>query len=129
MARDIGKWTVLRDSYPADLIRREVIVRGRRALVVYGHLHFPRTEMLSNYDTSNWQAQTMTSLLESVPGTKVFSIWAEGGNEIVQLQPDIASWPRLNLTRIRATVPAAADFTVFNGRTSIATRSAASTIS
>jgi hypothetical protein len=112
---DLRKWTVLRDSYPADLIRREVTVRGRRALVVYGHLHFPRKEMLSNYDMSNWQAQTMTSLLESVPGTKVFAIWAEGGDEIVKLQPGIASWPRLSLTRIRGTVLGAADFTLFNG--------------
>lgn len=112
---DLRKWTVLRDSYPADLIRREVTVRGRRAIVAYGHLHFPRKEMLSNYDMSNWQAQTMTSLLESVAGTKVFAIWAEGGDEIVKLQPGIASWPRLSLTRIRGTVLGAADFTVFNG--------------
>jgi len=113
--RDLRKWTVLRDSYPADLIRREVTVRGRRAIVAYGHLHFPRKEMLSNYDMSNWQAQTMTSLLESVAGTKVFAIWAEGGDEIVKLQPGIASWPRLSLTRIRGTVLGAADFTLFNG--------------
>jgi hypothetical protein len=112
---DLRKWTVLRDSYPADLIRREVTVRGRRAIVAYGHLHFPRKEMLSNYDMSNWQAQTMTSLLESVAGTKVFAIWAEGGDEIVKLQPGIASWPRLSLTRIRGTVLGAADFTLFNG--------------
>ena len=114
-AGDLRKWTVLRDSYPADLIRREVIVRGRRALVVYGHLHFPRKEMLSNYDMSNWQAQTMTSLIESVDSTRVFSIWAEGGEEIVRLQPEIASWPRLSLTRVRGTVLGAADFTRFNG--------------
>ena len=114
-ASDIRKWTVLRDSYPADLIRREVIARGRRALVVYGHLHFPRKEMLTNYDMSNWQAQTMTSLLESVPDTKVFVIWAEGGAEILKLQPEIASWPRLSVTRIRGTVLGAADFALFNG--------------
>jgi hypothetical protein len=112
---DLRKWTVLRDSYPADLIRREVIVRGRRALVVYGHLHFPRKEMLTNYDMSDWQAQTMTSLLESVPGTKVFVTWAEGGNEIVKLQPEIAAWPPLSLTRVRGTALGAADFTLFNG--------------
>jgi hypothetical protein len=112
---DVRRWTVLRDSYPADLIRREVIARGRRALVVYGHLHFPRKEMLTNYDMSNWQAQTMTSLLESVPDTKVFVIWAEGGAGIVKLQPEIASWAPLSVTRIRGTVLGAADFTLFNG--------------
>ena len=44
---DHRRWTVQRDSYPADLIRREVVVRGRRALVVYGNLHFLRREILS----------------------------------------------------------------------------------
>ena len=57
----------------------------------------------------------MTSWLESLPGPKVFSIWAEGGDEIVKLQPEIATWPRLSLTRIRGTVLGAADFTLFNG--------------
>lgn len=33
----------------------------------------------------------------------------------MKLQPEIASWPRLTLTRIRGTVLGAADFTLFNG--------------
>ena len=111
---DLRKWTVLRSTYPADVIRREVIARGRRALVVYGHLHFPRKEMLTNYDMSDWQAQTMTSWLESVPGTKVFVIMSEGGKEIQQLQPDIASWPALSLARLNGTIIGAADFALFN---------------
>lgn len=114
-ARDLRKWTLLRSTYPADLIRREVVARGRKALVVYGHLHFPRKEIQTDYDMSDWQAQTMTSWLEAVPGTKIFVIWPEGGEEIVRLQPEVASWPPLSLTRIRGTVLGAADFTRFNG--------------
>jgi hypothetical protein len=106
---------VIRSTYPADLIRREVIARGRRALVAYGHKHFPRKEILTNYDMSDWQAQTMTSWLEAVPGTKVFAIMSEGGEEIVRRQPDIASWPRLSLARLRGTIVGAADFGLFNG--------------
>ena len=111
---DIRKWTVRRDSFAADVIHREVVERGRRALVVYGHLHFPRKEVLANYDMSDWQVQTMTSLLERA-GIKPFVIWAEGGKEIVALQPEIGSWPALSLTLVRGTVVGAADFTVFNG--------------
>jgi hypothetical protein len=92
-----------------------VVARGRRALVVYGHRKFPRKEMETNYDMSDWQAQTMTSWLESGSGAKAFVIWAEGGDEIVKLQAEIASWPRLALARIRGTVLGAADFTLFNG--------------
>lgn len=113
-AADIRKWTVRRDTFAADLIHREVVERGRRALVVYGHLHFPRKEVLANYDMSDWQVQTMTSLLEKA-GITPFVIWAEGGKEIVALQPEIASWPALSLALVRGNVVGAADFTVFNG--------------
>jgi hypothetical protein len=34
--QDHRRWVELRDTYPADLIRRQVLDRGRRALVVYG---------------------------------------------------------------------------------------------
>ena len=112
---DVRRWVVLRSTYPADLIRREVIARGRRALVVYGQLHFPRKEMQTNYDMSDWQAQTITSWLEQVPETKVFVTWSEGGDAIVKLQPEIASWPRLSMARVRGTVIGAADFTALNG--------------
>lgn len=113
-AADIRKWIVRRDTFAADLIHREVVERGRRALVVYGHLHFPRKEILANYDMGDWQVQTMTSLLERA-GIRPFVIWAEGGKEIVALQPEIGSWPALSLTLVRGTVVGAADFTVFNG--------------
>jgi hypothetical protein len=112
--QDVRKWTVRRDTFAADVIHREVVERGRRALVVYGHLHFPRKEVLANYDMSDWQVQTMTSLLEQ-RGIKPFVIWAEGGKEIVALQPEIGSWPALSLMLVRGTVVGAADFTVFNG--------------
>lgn len=112
--QDIRKWTVRRDTFAADVIHSEVVERGRRALVVYGHLHFPRKEVLANYDMSDWQVQTMTSLLERA-GVRPFVIWAEGGKEIVALQPSIASWPAASLTVVRGTVLGAADFTAFNG--------------
>ena len=113
-AADLRKWVVRRDTFAADLIHREVIERGRRALVVYGQAHFPRKEVLTNYDMSDWQAQTMTSLLEAA-GIRPFVIQSDSGKGAVDLQPDIASWPVMSLTLVRGTVLGAADFTVFNG--------------
>ena len=109
---DHRHWVVQRDSYPADLIRREVIVRGRRALVVYGNLHFLRKEILSNYDMRDWQAQTIVSLLEA-SGHKVFVIFGDGKG-IETVQPDTASWPALAVTLVKGTVLGAADFSAFN---------------
>jgi hypothetical protein len=110
--QDHRNWVVQRDSYPADLIRREVIVRGRRALVVYGNLHFLRKEILSNYDMSDWQAQTIVSLLEA-SGHKVFVIFGDGkGTE--EVQPDTVSWSPFSVTLVKGTVLGAADFAAFN---------------
>lgn len=113
-AADVRKWVVRRDSFVADLIHREVVERGRRALVFYGPAHFPRREVLSNYDMSDWQAQTTTSLLENA-GIQPFVILADAGPKTAALQPDIASWPTMTLVLVRGTVLGAADFTVFNG--------------
>ena len=109
---DHRKWVVQRDSYPADLIRREVVVRSRRALVVYGNLHFLRREILSNYDMTDWQAQTIVSLLEA-GGHKVFVIFADGAG-VRSLQPDATSWPHLSVTLVKGTALGAADFAAFN---------------
>ena len=113
-AADVRRWTVRRDTFAADLIHREVVERGRRALVVYGPAHFPRKEVLTNYDMSHWQAQTMTSLLEAA-GIKPFVIQSDSGPKALELQADIASWPVPSLTLVKDTVLGAADFTVFNG--------------
>jgi hypothetical protein len=111
---DLRKWVLRRDTFAADLIHREVVERGRRALVAYGQAHFPRKELMANYDMSDWQAQTMTSLLEAM-GIRPFVILSDAGKETPALQPDIASWPAGSLTLVRGTVLGAADFTVFVG--------------
>jgi hypothetical protein len=111
-AADHRKWTIVRDGYTADLIRREVVVRGRRALTLYGQLHYPRKEINANYDMSNWQAQTLTSALEAWPGTRVFVIYADAEG-VVKTQPDAAAWPHMSLALVRGTTLGAADYTTF----------------
>jgi hypothetical protein len=113
-AADVRKWVVRRNTFAADLIHREVVERGRRALVFYGPAHFPRKEVLANYDMSDWQAQTTTSILETA-GIKPFVILSDSGPKTAGLQADIPSWPTMSLVLVRGTVLGAADFTVFNG--------------
>ena len=66
---DYRKWVIQRDSYPADLVRREVLAHNRRALIVWANGHLMRQEIRTNYDMSTWQAQTIVSLLEAA-GTR-----------------------------------------------------------
>jgi len=105
-------WVVQRSPYAADLIRREVIARQRRGLVVYGNGHFPRREILTNYDASDYQSQTITSWIEAA-GQKVFVIFGDGAS-IEALQPEIKAWPQFSVTVVKGTVLGAADFGAIN---------------
>lgn len=105
---DYRKWEVQRDSYPADLVWREVLSRGRRALLLYANAHVIRKEILTNYDMRDWQAQTIVSLIEARGNAHVFNIRMTGS--LAKWQPNTASWPPMSLTLTRGTVIGARDF-------------------
>jgi hypothetical protein len=115
--QDLNEWQhamATRDSHPADVIRREVLAKRRRALIICGDMHFQRKNLSFNYETSDPQARTIVNLLEdSAPATKVFSIWTNTAADLRMLQPDVSSWPRPSLATIRGTVLGAADFTSY----------------
>jgi hypothetical protein len=64
-----------RDGYAADLIRREVLDKGRHALIVYGSLHFQRKLVWANYGSEWPQADTLVMQLEAQTPREVFTIW------------------------------------------------------
>jgi hypothetical protein len=100
------RWIEMRDTFPADLIQREVIAKGRHALLTYGSMHFQRKNLIANYE-SEGPAETIVSRLENKWGAKVFTIFTA---DVSALQPDSASWPSPSLAIIRGTVLGAADF-------------------
>jgi hypothetical protein len=110
--QDSRRWIELRDSYPADLVRRQVLERGRRALVVYGQGHLQRGQIAANYDLSTWQAQTVVSLLERDHETRIFNIWTliDGDVEL----PEAMSWRVPSLAVMRGTTLGARDFALFS---------------
>jgi hypothetical protein len=108
---DYRKWEVQRDSYPADLVRRVVLAHNRRALIVWANGHLMRQEILTNYEMTSWQSQTIVSLIEAPGGTRVFTVRAEGS--LTKWHPDAASWKPLSLTAVRGTDLGAADFSEF----------------
>jgi hypothetical protein len=108
-AAEHRSWIETRDTFPADLIQREVIARGRRALLTYGQMHFQRKNIGANYE-SEGPAETIVSRLENKWGVKVFTIFTA---DVTALQPDAASWPVPSLALVRGTVLGAADFTAY----------------
>lgn len=105
------KWLSMRDSYPAALIQLEVLAKGRRALVVYGQLHFQRKNAMSNFDMHDWRMQTIVSLIEAATPARVFTIW-NVDDALGSVQPDIVSWRAPSLALVRGTALGAADVTV-----------------
>jgi hypothetical protein len=112
-AQDHRRWIELRDSYPADLIRRQVLDRGRRGLLVYGQGHLQRRQIVSNYDMSTWQAQTIVSLLARDAGARVFNVWTLLDRN-ADLPEGVASWRVPTLAIVQGTALGAANFERFN---------------
>lgn len=103
-----GRWD--RDGHPADLIQREVIAKGHRALVFYGDFHFIRKNPMAN--AAGDRARSLVSLLEAA-GTKVFTIHTETQIGLDTLQPGIASWPKPSLALLRGTILGVTDFSSY----------------
>jgi hypothetical protein len=106
--QDHGHWLELRDTYPADTIRRQVLDRSRHALVIYGQGHLQRRQIASNYDMSTWQSQTVVSLLEHDSPARIFNVWTllDRGVDV----PEVASWPVPSLAALLGTNLGARDF-------------------
>jgi hypothetical protein len=112
---DPAKWIALRDTFPAELIEREVLAKHRRALVVFGNMHFQRKQMLANYGSAGeGPLATVVSALElSGSRTKVFSIWTATDAELSDLQPDVSTWRVPSFAVLGGTVLGAADFSQY----------------
>ena len=107
--QDHRRWIELRDSYPADLIRRQVLDRGRRALVIYGQLHLQRRQIASNYDMSTWQSQTLVSLLERDLAVRIFNVWTLLDRN-AELPDGVTSWRVPTLAAMQGTALGEMDF-------------------
>ncbi len=110
---DGRRWIELRDSYPADLIRRQVLDRGRRALVVYGQGRLQRRQIVANYDMSTWQAQTVVSLLDRDHGARMFNIWTLHERSVA-LPDEVKLWRVPSLANLRGTTLGARDFGLYS---------------
>jgi hypothetical protein len=107
---ELGQWlsVVDRGRYAAEAIEREVLAKQRRALILYGDMHFQRRNILSNYEMP---AGGLVSRLEQT--ATVFTIWTNYSADLQTVQPDVASWPIPSLTRLRGSVFGAKAFTFY----------------
>jgi hypothetical protein len=104
-------WIEQRDSFPASVVTREVLAKGRKALIIYGQMHFQRKNALSNYDMTTPLAETIVSLLEKDAPRSVFTVWPMPNLET--LHADAASWPIPSLAVVAGTDVGEIDFARF----------------
>jgi len=97
-----------RDGYVADLIRREVLDKGRRALIVYGSLHFQRKTVWSNYSPEWPEADTLVMRLEAQAPGEVFTIWRV--TAAMHVPPYFTAWRVPSLAMLKNTDLGLADF-------------------
>ena len=100
-----------RDAFVAEVIRREVLANGRRALVIYGNSHAMRRHAVSieEIDSQRW----LVNRLEAM-GARVFSIWAVTGLDLSRLQPTVAAWRLPALAHVQGTLLGNADFAFYH---------------
>jgi hypothetical protein len=114
---DLSKWMTNpladRDRYPADVIKREVLAKHRRALLIYGATFLQRKSLGANYEMSQDWGNTIVSLLEREASMKLFTIWTHSVWDLETLQGGAGSWPVPSLAMLRGTVLGAKDFTAY----------------
>ena len=109
---DIAAIEEQRDTHPARVIQREVLAKGRRALVLYGERHAQRRTERTNFET----ATDLGALLEADGTTKIFTVWPQLGSgrpDLDSLQNGAARWPVPSLARLRGTSLGAMDYAAF----------------
>jgi hypothetical protein len=101
-------WLAQRDSYPAALIQTEILGKRRKGLIIYGHLHFQRRNVGSNFEMGDWRAETIVSLIERAGPTRVFTIWRQE-ELLTSVFPEASSWPVPALAQVAGTTLGAID--------------------
>lgn len=102
---DYRTWALQRDSFPAELTRREVIAKGRRALLIYGDGHYQAHD--------ERPPRSLGALIEA-SGTTPFFV-TTSAHDLAQAQPDITTWAAPRLALLRGTGIGALSYEVFFG--------------
>ena len=106
---DYTKFEAGRDRFAVDVIRREVLDRGRRAIVMFGRIHIILHQERTNYESR----ESLAAQLEA-QGVSVFKVWTSvGESRLAAVQEDVPAWPIPSLALIRGTRLGAADFMAY----------------
>lgn len=101
-----------RDTHAAGLIEREVLKKGRKALIIYGGFgHFQRRDVFTNFQpTPGDRAGLLEQIERTHPGT-TYNIWANTNTDDLGVPGSRkASWPVPSLILLKGTTLGQRDF-------------------
>jgi hypothetical protein len=106
---DLVAWDAQRYEHMANVVQREVLAKGGRALVLYGDMHAQRKNERVNFES----ADNVAARLERDGTTTVFTVWSNIGPnrpDVSQFQADVRTWVAPRLALLRGTVLGTRDF-------------------
>lgn len=100
---DLAKWSSGRDTYPAQIIEKEVLKKSRKALILYGAWHTTHQSHISRDGLS--RIAPLLALVEASTGAKAFSIdLSTNVLEGLDLIDRVAlTWPAPSLVMLKGT--------------------------
>jgi hypothetical protein len=110
------KWIAMRETFPTEVVQREVLAKHRRALLIYGVGHLQRKNPQANFESAG-AAASLVSLLEETHGAKVFNVSL--AFDLATERADAASWPAPSLVLLRGTDMGAAPVVYEGPRVSV----------
>lgn len=102
-----------RNAFAADLIRKQVLARHRRALLLYADGHFFRQGEVTVPDwmvVKTRPEEPLVSQIEKTNPGAVFVIGTPTNADLSKIQPDIAGWPKPSIALLKGTTLGAAPF-------------------
>ena len=105
-ADEILELMYARDAFAADLIRTEVLAKGRRALLLYADGHFFRK---GQETVPEWMVvkrkpeEPLVSQLERTRPGSIFNVGAPTSADLTKFQSDVAQWPAPSITILNGT--------------------------
>jgi hypothetical protein len=109
---DALKWAEARDTHIAEVVRREVLAKQRRALMIFGDGHLLRRNPRTNYEREPDDLPgPFAAILERGPGATLFTISSLAAyKDLKTIQADVDSWRVPSLVLLRGTALGAEDF-------------------
>jgi hypothetical protein len=116
---DYGRQPQRDDGTSASIIRREVLDEGRKALVIFGDVHFLRRPLVLEPRDSTGehphelsQTRSIVEHLEA-DGVSVFSIFGNTALDVSTLQPSAVQWDQPKIALLSDTPLGEASFATF----------------